>query len=80
MKTILIILVISYLLQVLINISIAASNQYYKGATVGDVVNELKEFNYWVWIPVAGLGAQIVYLTYLLISGLWRRFKRLRIR
>lgn len=80
MKTILIILLISYLLQVLINISIAVSNQYYKGATVGDVVNELKEFNYWVWIPVFGFVVQIVYLTYLLISGLWRRFKRLKIR
>lgn len=80
MKTILIILLISYLLQVLINIVIAVYNQWYKGATIGDVINELSLFHWATWIPVFGFVVQIVCLTYLLISELWRRFKRLKIR
>lgn len=80
MKTILIILIISYLLQVLINIVIAVYNQWYKGATIGDVVNQLSLFHWVIWIPVFGFIVSSVYLVYLLTFELWIRFKKLRIR
>lgn len=80
MKTILIILIISYLLQVLINIVIAVYNQWYKGATIGDVVNQLSLFHWAIWIPVFGFIVSSVYLVYLLTFELWIRLKKLRIR
>ena len=80
MKTILIILVISYLLQVLINIVIAVYNQWYKGATIGDVVNQLSLFHWAIWIPVFGFIVSSVHLVYLLTFELWIRLKKLRIR
>lgn len=80
MKTILIILIISYLLQVLINIVIAVYNQWYKGATIGDVVNQLSLFHWVIWIPVFGFIVSSVYLVYLLTFELWIRLKKLRIR
>lgn len=80
MKTILIILLISYLLQVLINIVIAVYNQWYEGVTINDVINELSFLHWSLWFPVFGLIIQIAGLIVFLISELWRRFKRLRIR
>lgn len=80
MKTIIIILAISYCIQLLINLCIAIYNCNYRGATVGDVINEMRLLNWQVWIPIVGLIVQIVFLTYLFISNLWRKFKRLRIR
>lgn len=80
MKIILIALLISYCLQLLINVCIAICNCNYKGATIGDVVEEMKLFNLPAWIPVFGFILQIVFLTYLLISNLWKKLKKLRIR
>lgn len=80
MKIIIIALLVSYCLQLLINLCIAIYNCNYKGATIGDVVEEMKLFNWPAWIPVLGFIIQIVFLVYLLISNLWKKLKKLRIR
>ena len=80
MKIIIIALLVSYVLQVLINICIAVHNTKYSGATIGDVIEEMKLFNWIAWIPVFGFIIQIIFLIYILISNLWKRFKKLRIR
>ncbi len=80
MKIIIIALLISYVLQVLINTCIAIHNTKYYGATIGDVVEEMKLFNWPAWTPVFGFIFQIIFLVYLLISNLWKKFKNLRIR
>ena len=80
MKIIIIALLISYCLQLLVNLCIAIHNCNYKGATIGDVVEEMKLFNWPVWIPVFGFIIQIVFLVFSLISNLWEKLKKLRIR
>ena len=80
MKIIITALLISYVLQVLINTCIAIHNTKYYGATIGDVVEEMKQFNWPAWIPVFGFIVQIVFLVFSLISNLWEKLKKIRIR
>lgn len=68
MKTILIILVISYLLQILINVIIC----YSKYDNFEELKDKIAHTHWLAWVPILGLIIQLIYGVY----KLWTLLKR----
>ena len=79
MKTFLIWLGVSYLIQVLIIVlSVYFMNKHVK--TIEDLVESFRKSHYIIWIPVIGLLVTVLIILCYTCNDVWDRIKRIRIR
>ena len=79
MKTFLIYLVISYIVQVVL-ILISVYFDPYPIKTLGDLIKNALKLNAIMWIPVVGLIISVFYVVLITCEPIWDKISRIKLR
>lgn len=79
MKTVLIYLVVSYILQIVI-ILVSTYFDQHQIKTLGDLIKSAFNFNAIVWIPVIGLIISVLYVILITLEPVWDKISRIKLR